>query len=153
MILPYYSNTIDTDDICFILRATRMVEKAKKIILVVDDISENIDLIHHIFSGEYKVVAAMSGEDALELLQGGLVPALVITDINMPGISGYEVCSYIRSKTGIQNTPVIFISGLFSEELMKVGVLAGGNDFIKKPFSISELREKANILLNPDYRK
>jgi len=125
-----------------------MTEKTKKIILVVDDTPENIDLLHHAFSDEYKVIAAMSGEDAQALLQDGVVPALVFTDINMPGISGYEVCSYIRSNTDIQNTPVIFISGTISDEVLKTGALVRGNGFIQKPFSILELREKANILLN-----
>lgn len=125
-----------------------MTEQSKKTILVVDDVPENIDLLLNALNGEYKVLAALNGEGAVKILQGDLVPDLVMTDIMMPGMSGYEVCEYIRSNTDTQNIPVIFVSGTITEEVRATGIGAGGNDFISKPFSVQGIREKLKTILS-----
>ncbi|HQE91950.1 MAG TPA: response regulator [Anaerolineae bacterium] len=108
-------------------------------ILIVDDTLFNVQFLADILTREgYAVQTATSGELALEAVQT-LVPNLILLDIMMPGLSGYEVCERLKSQEKTCHVPVIFISAL-NQELDKVRAFAvGGVDYISKPFQIKEI--------------
>jgi len=83
---------------------------ANKVILVVDDTAINIDLLSGLLRPHYKVKAAKSGEQALKILAKGGID-LVLLDIIMPGLDGYQTLEQIRATPAISATPVIFVSG------------------------------------------
>ncbi len=102
-----------------------------KVILVVDDTAINIDLLSGLLRPHYKVKAAKSGEQALKILAKGGID-LVLLDIIMPGLSGYQTLAKIRDSADIAHTPVIFVSGNDDAGLSQAeGASAQG--FLSKP--------------------
>lgn len=108
-------------------------------ILVVDDIPDNLRLLSTMLTEQgYRVRQAISGQLALTSAKT-LLPDLILLDINMPGMNGYEVCTQLKADTQTREVPVIFISAL-GEVLDKVKAFAvGGVDYITKPFQIQEV--------------
>jgi putative two-component system response regulator len=104
-------------------------------ILVVDDIPENLGMISDMLSGQYRCRAATNGEKALDIAWSGNQPDLVLLDIAMPGMDGYEVCRRLKNDPRTRETPVIFLTALDGEEDEARGFLAGGVDYITKPVS------------------
>ncbi|MCD8491220.1 MAG: response regulator [Geovibrio sp.] len=106
----------------------------KQTVLVVDDVPENIDILSNILKPEFKVKVAVSGRKALEIAEKDL-PDIILLDVMMPEISGYEVCRALKSSLITRSIPVIFITakGEISDESM--GFDAGGADYITKPVS------------------
>ncbi len=110
--------------------------------MVVDDINENLQLLTDILDPEHYHVSTYS--DPIEAVNKAAVyfPDLILLDINMPQMDGYEVCRMIKSDGITQNIPVVFISAL-SESFDKVKAFnAGGTDYITKPFQIEELNAR-----------
>ncbi|MFM1655264.1 response regulator transcription factor [Brevibacillus sp. B_LB10_24] len=106
-------------------------------ILVVDDNQEITDLLQDIFESEgMKVSIANSGAQALSLLENGLHPDLILLDIMMPGISGYELCAQIRREWEM---PILFLSAKGKAVDKVVGFEIGADDYITKPFDTEEL--------------
>jgi phosphoserine phosphatase RsbU/P len=118
-------------------------------ILVVDDITSNIILLTHmLLKLGYKVRKAISGEIAIEEIDIAL-PDLILLDINMPGMDGYQVCQMLKAQERTCDIPVIFISAL-DETMDKLkGFNVGGVDYITKPFQLVEVqaRIKTHITL------
>ncbi len=111
-------------------------------ILVVDDVPENIHELVGALSGEYRVLVANSGAKAIELVQGAQPPDLVLLDIVMPEMDGYEVCRRIKATVAGNRIPVIFLS-VVDQVVEKVrGFSIGAADFITKPFDIDEVRAR-----------
>lgn len=108
-------------------------EKTK--ILVVDDEKANIDVMVGLLSPHYKVVAAKNGEQALKRLEHPPLPDLILLDVMMPGMDGYEVCRRIKQNSATRHIPVIFITGKDHEQDEARGFQAGAVDYITKPFS------------------
>lgn len=103
------------------------------VILAVDDELNMRLLISEVFTAEgYRVVTAASGEEALELMQE-LVPDIILLDIMMPGIDGFEVCSRVKQLPGHENTPVIMLTGLDDVKAIKHAYEVGAWDFMSKP--------------------
>lgn len=117
------------------------MNSGKRTILVVDDAPENIDIVHHALGENYRVLAATSAAEAIEIIKDGQVPELVLTDINMPQISGFQLCEFVRGHQSTRSAPVIFMSGSMSNEETQRGREVGGNDFLQKPISIKTLRQ------------
>lgn len=117
-------------------------------ILIVDDKIDNLNRLRNILSEEnYQVRRAVSGSIALQAVQG-FNPDLILLDITMPGISGYEVCQQLKADTATKHIPVIFISAL-SDVFDKVTAFAsGGVDYITKPFEMSEVLVRVANQLN-----
>ncbi|MBP2300229.1 diguanylate cyclase [Azospirillum picis] len=124
-----------------------MAEPRPKI-LVVDDIPSNIHVLSRILRDEYDIYFATDGERALDLVQARM-PDLVLLDIMMPGMDGYEVCSRIKADPAVHDIPVIFISAKSEVEDETRGLEVGAIDFITKPISppIVRARVRNHLLL------
>ncbi|MES9965083.1 MAG: response regulator [Candidatus Sedimenticola sp. 20ELBAFRAG] len=108
-------------------------------ILVVDDTAANLKLVSEMLSSQgYKVRPANSGELALTTISVKQ-PDLVLLDVRMPGMDGYEVCSRLRSGPATSDLPIIFLSALDEAEGRSKGFEVGGSDFITKPVVQDEL--------------
>jgi putative two-component system response regulator len=116
-------------------------------ILVVDDTPENLRLLVRTLSvAGYRVRAAPSGELALRMARSE-PPDLVMLDVDMPGMNGFEVCEAMSAEPSLQRVPVIFISAL-SDATSKIrGFRAGGRDFVTKPFSVEEVLARVSTHL------
>src|SRR5262245_4386423 len=116
-----------------------MVTSSGPILIVDDDASSREFLRTLLNAGAYmNLVQVETGEDALVLAEEEL-PSLVLLEIALPGISGYEVCRQLRDRFG-ERLPIIFVSGTRTESYDRVaGLLIGADDYIVKPFSPGEL--------------
>jgi len=107
----------------------------RSVILVVDDTPENLQLMSNLLRDHYKVQVAGSGEKSLKLMAGGVLPDLVLLDILMPGMDGYEVCRRMRADARMQHVPVIFVTAKSDSEDEEQGLNLGAVDYITKPIS------------------
>jgi putative two-component system response regulator len=107
----------------------------KKTILVVDDTSDNLSLMSGLLQDQYRVKLANSGEKALKAVQGDNPPDLILLDIMMPGMSGYEVCQVLKADPATRPIPIIFLTAMTSMEDEQKGLELGAADYITKPIS------------------
>ena len=103
-------------------------------VLIIDDEKANIIALTHILSSEYKIYAAKSGRDGIDLACN-YIPDVILLDIQMPGMDGYETLSCLKYEEKTQNIPVIFITGLSDSGDEEKGLSFGAADYITKPFS------------------
>lgn len=118
-------------------------------ILIVDDHSENLMALRSVLeSPNYEIVQCNSGAEALkEIYQRDFV--LVILDVRMPEMDGFETATLIRSREKNKNLPIIFISAFTSDEESKLkGYHAGAVDYLEKPFSPEALKKKVEFFVN-----
>lgn len=115
-------------------------------ILIVDDDAENIDALSDILK-EYKVRATTSGEKALGIAGGGNPPDLILLDIIMPIMDGYQVCTSLKSNDTTKLIPVIFITVMGEETHELKGFSLGAVDYITKPFSPNKVRARVSTHL------
>jgi adenylate cyclase len=115
-------------------------------VLVVDDEAKNIKLLADILTVKgYDVITAASGAEALSLIKNQH-PDLVLLDVVMPGITGYEVCQSVRADPAICVLPIILVTALDTSEKIK-GLEAGADDFLTKPINLPELLARVHSLL------
>ncbi len=110
--------------------------KSKQSILVVDDIPTNIKVLGESLRETCQVRIATNGERAIEIACSANPPDLILLDIMMPGMDGYETCSRLKAEKQAQNIPVIFITAKDQEEDETRGLEVGAVDYIVKPFSL-----------------
>lgn len=124
-------------------------KKIRPKILIVDDEEVNIDVLVGLLKSNYRTVIAMDGEQAFKRLQKHPLPDLILLDVMMPGMDGYEVCRRIKSNPEVKDIPVIFITGKTEEQDEAEGFRVGAVDYITKPFSplIVSARVKTHIEL------
>lgn len=115
-------------------------------VLVVDDESLNFELIKHAMKGTFKLEYVESGEACLAHV-AKMVPDIILLDINMKGMNGYDTCRKLKEDSKTRDIPVIFVSGLDSVEERLAGYDAGGDDYIIKPFQADELMRKVKIAI------
>ncbi len=116
-------------------------------ILIVDDIPANISaLFHKLTHRGATVLVAQSGEDALELVRENL-PDLILLDIMMPGMDGFQVCKKLKSQEETQKIPVIFLTAKTEEEDLVKGFQLGAADYLTKPFRKDELMARVRTQL------
>ena len=108
-----------------------------KTILIVDDTIANLDILMELLD-EYDVIDATNGKDALEILNTEHID-LILLDIMMPEMDGYEVCRRIKSQDETKHIPIIFITAKADEESISKAYDVGGSDYIRKPFFPKEL--------------
>ncbi len=107
---------------------------SRSTILIVDDAPENLTILSDLLQPEYQVRVANSGERALQIAEVDPLPDLVLLDVMMPGVDGYEVLKQLRANASTNNIPVIFITVLDQEHDQFKGFRLGAVDYITKPF-------------------
>jgi putative two-component system response regulator len=119
------------------------INTANKKILVVDDSPEAIDVLCNALPKHYKRQFALSGEKALRLLAvSEELPDLILLDVMMPEMNGYEVCRLLKKDYRLKNIPVIFLSSLLDSKDKVMAFQNGGVDYIEKPFEIDEVQAR-----------
>jgi len=119
----------------------------ERTVLIVDDAETNIDILVDILADDYDVAVAMDGESALEIAFEDL-PDLILLDIMMPGIDGYEVCRRLKDNPATTGIPIMFLSALTQEAEKQKGLELGAVDFINKPFAAAEIQAKVKGYLS-----
>jgi adenylate cyclase len=122
-------------------------KESKPTILVVDDSVENLTILNALLKDDYRVKIAKEGTKALELARQCPQPDLILLDIIMPGISGFQVCEELKRCPSTQQIPVIFLTALNEETDETKGLKLGGADFITKPINPEIVRTRINIHL------
>ena len=118
-----------------------------KRVVVVDDDPDLGSAIREALAGEdMRVEAPGDGQAALPLLLKDS-PDLVILDVNMPGMSGWELCAILKRQSGTRSVPILFLTGRQEVKDRITAMQFGGSDYLAKPFSIGDLRRKVKALL------
>lgn len=123
-----------------------MKDLADSRVLIVDDAKTNIDILVDALRGEYKLSVALDGAAALRSVEKS-PPDLVLLDIVMPGLDGYEVCRRLRAHEPTRDVPVMFLSSLEDVKNKALGFEVGGNDYLTKPFEVLEIKARVRSLL------
>lgn len=111
-------------------------------ILIVDDVPANLRILSEALESQgYRIQAATDGETALKLVTAG-PPELILMDVMMPGIDGYETCRRLKKMPGMAHIPVLFITARNETEDVVEGFMAGGIDYLSKPFSEAEVHAR-----------
>lgn len=115
-------------------------------VLLVDDAKANLDILVEGLKADHKLSIALNGEMALQAA-ARKTPDLVLLDIVMPGMDGYEVCRRLRETAETAEVPVMFLSSLEEVQSKAQGFEAGGNDYLTKPFEMLEVKARIRSLL------
>jgi len=125
-----------------------MVEGQKKPkVLIVDDTPENIQVLMGTLKDQYAIVAAINGEKALKMAVADPQPDIILLDIMMPGMDGFEVCRRLKADPAMRDIPVIFLSALDDTGNKVKGFTVGAVDYISKPFQPEEVHVRVNTHL------
>ncbi|MFK7873843.1 MAG: ATP-binding protein [Oligoflexales bacterium] len=112
-----------------------------------DDNEANLDLMKESFQDDYDVVTVNSGDKAIDFLKNS-TPAVVLLDLMMPGVDGYEVCKHIRLVKRFWQTKIILVSASIDLQDKLDGYKFGANDFMSKPFVVEELKAKVKVYMD-----
>ena len=115
---------------------------ARPTILVVDDTPDNLHLLSHLFKDEYRVRLAHNGEKALDICCSDNPPDLVLLDVMMPDIDGFEVARRMREHPSAESIPVIFVTAMTGEDARMKGLSLGAVDFVTKPIDPEVLKPR-----------
>jgi len=110
-------------------------------VMIVDDTETNIDILVETLGDDYDIAVAMDGESALEYIDEE-IPDLILLDIMMPGMSGYEVCQTLKKEERTNKIPIIFVTAMNDESGEKKGLEMGAIDYIRKPFNPSIVKSR-----------
>lgn len=116
-------------------------------VLVVDDVPENVHGLLEVLRDDYRVIVANSGMKALDIVQSESPPDLILLDIMMPGLGGYDVCEHIKSLPERNRIPIIFVTVAGSKEEKLKGFQLGAADYVTKPFDVDEVRARVRMHL------
>ncbi len=111
-----------------------MQEECKNRVLIVDDASENIRILAESLKSDYTIMFARDGQNALRLANAEPQPDIILLDVIMPGLNGYDVCKALKDNDRTHNIPIIFISSQSETKDEEVGLELGAVDYISKPF-------------------
>lgn len=129
-----------------------MTELGKPTILVIDDDQLIRHVICHTLESDYHVKQASSGLEALALAQNE-APDLVLLDVMMPGLDGYQVCQRLRTQSATVNVPVIMLTALDQVDAKIRGLSVGADDYLTKPFNLDELKMRVQAHLRRSARE
>jgi diguanylate cyclase (GGDEF)-like protein len=114
-------------------------------ILVVDDTPANLSLMSRLLKDTYRVKVANNGERALEIAQSDAPPDLILLDIMMPGMDGYEVCRRLKADNATKDIPIIFLTAMADVENESMGFALGAVDYISKPFNKTVVKARIRV--------
>jgi sigma-B regulation protein RsbU (phosphoserine phosphatase) len=115
-------------------------------VLIVDDVKANVDMLLEALRGDYKLSVALGGEAALRAVEKS-PPDLLLLDIVMPDVDGYEVCRRLRADPATREIPIMFLSSLEDVQDKARGFEMGANDYLTKPFEILEVKARVRSLV------
>lgn len=126
----------------------KVMRDSRQTLLVVDDEATNLQVLRHTLQDEYRLLFAKEGYKALELAHSDR-PDLILLDIMMPGLSGYDVCTALKQDANTSSIPVIFVSALAEANNEMLGLKLGAVDYISKPYNpdIIRARVRTHLLL------
>ena len=131
----------------FTVNASNLVDKHIATVLVVDDTPENLTLMGALLRDHFMVKVANNGEKALKIAMSDTPPDLVLLDIMMPGLDGYEVCRRLKATAATRDIPVIFLTARSDPDDERMGLALGAVDYITKPISPPILLARVNTHL------
>ncbi len=123
-------------------------EEARRTILIVDDAPANIQALGSLLKDEYRILVARHGEKALQIARGNFPPDLILLDIQMPDMDGYEVCRRLKSESPLNRIPVIFVTAKSGADEEELGFSLGAVDYISKPFHPAVVRARVRNQMN-----
>lgn len=124
-----------------------MKQEKQKILIVDDEPNIVMSLDFLLRKAGYDLFIARNGAEAMELVLTKK-PQLILLDIMMPGMDGYEVCENVKNEKGLEQTKVVFITAKSKPKDIEAGIKAGADDYITKPFSNKYLLEKVTQIIN-----
>jgi len=113
-----------------------------QVILIVDDVSENLQLLVRMLRADFRISIASNGKKALEIARSGQPPDLILLDIMMPEMDGYEVCRQLKADDRTKDIPIIFLTAQDDANAETKGFEIGAVDYIKKPFSMPIIKSR-----------
>jgi len=119
---------------------------ANQKILIVDDDLTNMRYLIEVLEENFELMSVTTGEEALKILRN-FTPAIILLDVMLPGIDGYEVCKRIRSEPDLSNTKIVLISAKAMKNEKKRGYEVGADYYITKPFAHDDLMTKIEALI------
>lgn len=120
----------------------------QKTILIIDDTPENIDLLAGILKPIYTVKAARAGKIGLKIAASPKPPQLILLDIKMPEMDGFEVCEQLKANPDTASIPIILLSADIGNKEKERGAQFGVNGYLVKPFNVDELLSTVAMLLS-----
>jgi diguanylate cyclase (GGDEF)-like protein len=117
-------------------------EKQKPSVLIVDDVPTNIQILAESLAGDYRVKVATSGQSALEIVAKQERPDIILLDVMMPQMDGYEVCARLKQDAETKNIPVIFVTAMDEAVDEEHGISLGAVDYITKPFHLPIIKAR-----------
>ncbi len=121
------------------------ISNRKRKILVIDDMSNNLKILENfLLKNEYEVFTAMDGLSGIKIAKE-IIPDLILLDIMMPDIDGYETCRHIRDEEKLRDVPVIFITAKNQQEDVLRAFEVGGDDYVVKPFFFQEVLHRIRV--------
>jgi CheY-like chemotaxis protein len=124
------------------------VGNEKKKILMVDDDDIHLEMVNVVLQDEYDVITVKSGKEALGLFYQGLVPQLVLLDLVMPGMDGWDTYSRIKALSNLHDTPTAFFTASNDPKDIQRAREMGAVDYIKKPYDKDDLLNRIGKILN-----
>jgi CheY-like chemotaxis protein len=119
----------------------------KQKILIVDDDAIHLEMVKTVLSNEYEVTAAQSGKEALALFYQGLVPQLILLDLIMPDMDGWDTYSRIKAIGGLHDTPIAFFTASSDPKDIRHAHEMGAVDYIKKPYQADDLLRRVGKIM------
>lgn len=123
------------------------VRKTEQSVLIVDDEPTNLRVLNQILSDSYKLIFAKSGKEALRLVEKER-PDLILLDVMMPDLTGYEVCQHLKQQKQFKSIPIIFITALSDPDDEAKGLNLGAVDYISKPISSAVVKARVKTHLS-----
>ena len=122
-------------------------KQEKNLVLIVDDVPKNLQVLGNILRNrDYNISVATSGEQALNMMEK-ILPDLILLDVIMPGIDGFQVCEELKASEKTKDIPVIFLTAKTQTEDIVKGFELGAADYVTKPFIKEELLARVHTLL------
>ena len=128
------------------------MDKKRKLLLIDDD-EIQLSVTEYMLMSDYEITTAKSGEEAIELLRDGFSPCLILLDILMPNMDGWETYTKIRSISVLQDVPILFLTVVDGTIEKKIAQKIGAADYITKPFTRKDILTRVDSVIKSKYDK